>query len=372
MIKKYFLLLLATILLTGVHGQNRQVDLPKNIPLQDILKKAKKQKKHVLLDFGSPRCSPCLFIKNKIFTIDSVADFINERFVSVDYTEGPEKKRLSKIYEVYTEPVLLICDANGRVMHRMEGKCTAGEMMARLRQGLDVKNNLTAQKLMYDNGNRSSEFLINYLETLHIAGLRTQRDSVLHNIFSPSFHVDSLKTPKYWNVFLCYNESPVSREGSYVFKHREEFYKLFGEQIVNGKIDQMFNGKLRTYTYGQTPPIESKEYRDILECLQNTDYPKSTEWLIYLMPAQYKFKDWMAMVKAIDHAIDLNIPKGKDKQTYMIMMSRQICWYSNNYEALTYALKWIDQAIKSSDDSQKQKLQDEREQIIEKMNELKP
>ena len=75
----------------------------------------------------------------------------------------------------------------------------------------------------------------------------------------------------------------------------------------------------------------------------------------------------MAMVKAIDHAIDFNIPKGKDKQTYMI-----ICWYSDNYEALSYALKWIDQAIRSSDDSQKQKLQDEREQIIEKMNELKP
>lgn len=90
------------------------------------------------------------------------------------------------------------------------------------------------------------------------------------------------------------------------------------------------------------------------------------------MPAQYKFKDWMAMVKAIDHAIDFNIPKGKDKQTYMIMMSRQICWYSDNYETLTYALKWLDRAIKSSDNSQKQKLQDEREQIIEKMNELKP
>ena len=44
MIKKYFLLLLAAILLTGVHGQNRQVDLSQNIPLQDILKKAKKQK----------------------------------------------------------------------------------------------------------------------------------------------------------------------------------------------------------------------------------------------------------------------------------------------------------------------------------------
>ena len=131
----------------------------------------------------------------------------------------------------------------------------------------------------------------------------------------------------------------------------------------------MFNGKLRTYTYGQTPPIESKEYRDILTCLQNTDYPKSTEWLIYLMPAQYKFKDWMSMVKAIDHALDFNIPKGKAKETYMIMMSRQICWYSDNYEALTYALKWIDRVLETTDDPSK--IQSEREQIIQKMNELK-
>ena len=60
---------------------------------------------------------------------------------------------------------------------------------------------------------------------------------------------------------------------------------LFGEQIVNGKIDQMFNGELRTYTYGQTPPIESKEYRDILECLQNTDYPEVYR-MAYLLDAR--------------------------------------------------------------------------------------
>ena len=51
MIKKYFLLLLAAILLTGVHGQNRQVDLSQNIPLQDILKKAKKTELDSLITF---------------------------------------------------------------------------------------------------------------------------------------------------------------------------------------------------------------------------------------------------------------------------------------------------------------------------------
>lgn len=369
MIKHYLLLLLTACLLAEVTGQNRSVKLHKNMHLREVLTMAKKQKKLVLLDFGSPRCSPCLFIKNEIFTIDSIADFINERFVSVDYTEGAEKKRLSKIYNVYTEPVILICNHKGELMHRMEGKCSAMEMMHRLRQGIDVKNNLIAQATIYANGNREPAFLTSYVTTLHNAGLRTQRDSVLGHIFSPTFDVEALKTPEYWEIFLRYNESPVNRVGSYVFNHREEFYEIFGEEVVNGKIDRMFNGKLRTYTYGQTPPAEEEEYRDILACLQKTDYPKSTEWLIYFMPVQYKFKDWLAMAKAIDYALAFNIPKRKAKETYMIMMSRQICWYSDNYEALTYALKWIDQVIATTEDPEK--IRNEREQIVEKMNELK-
>lgn len=58
MIKKYFLLLLAAILLTGVHGQNRQVDLSQNIPLQDILKKAKKTKETCIIGFRLSKMFP--------------------------------------------------------------------------------------------------------------------------------------------------------------------------------------------------------------------------------------------------------------------------------------------------------------------------
>src|SRR3989339_856358 len=104
------------------YAQTRKVNLQKNVPLEDVLKAAKAQKKLVFLDFGSPKCSPCLYMKNNIFTIDSVADFVNERFISADYTEGPEKVRLSKIYGVYTEPVFLIVDSDGNLMHRTEGR----------------------------------------------------------------------------------------------------------------------------------------------------------------------------------------------------------------------------------------------------------
>ena len=85
--------LLSIVLSAGVWAQNRKVEMALQLPLDEVLAKAKAHNKYVFLDFGSPRCSPCLWIKKNIFTIDSVADFINSTFVSVDYQLGDEKKR---------------------------------------------------------------------------------------------------------------------------------------------------------------------------------------------------------------------------------------------------------------------------------------
>lgn len=370
--KAFFILWLIFFLgFSGGKAQEKKVKMIKDESVSQVFKQAKRERKHVLLDFGSPRCSPCLYIKNKIFTIDSIADFINSHFVVADYTQGEEKERLSAIYHVYTEPVLLILDTQGNLMHRMEGKCTPSEMMERLRQGLDTQNNLAAQEEKYIRGNRSSDFLIAYLETLHVAGLTEQKLRVLTDIFSPSFELEQLKEPKFWDIFVRYNESPVSREGCYVFGHREEFYDLFGKDAVEAKINNMFNVKLRTYTYGHTPPMKSEEYRKILSLLQHTAYPESSAWLAYLMPVQYKFKDWQAMAKAIQAAIDFNILKGEAKQTYMLVMSRQICWYADDSSALQYALCWIEEVIACAKPEALSGLEEEKMQILQKINDLK-
>lgn len=356
---------------SGGKAQERKVEMIKDQPVGQVFEQAKREQKHVLLDFGSPRCSPCLYIKNKIFTIDSIADFINSRFVVADYTQGEEKERLSALYHVYTEPVLLILDAQGNLMHRMEGKCTPAEMMERLRQGLDTQGNLAALQEKYARGDRSPDFLIAYIETLHVAGLTDQKLRVLTDIFFPSFELERLKEPKFWDIFVRYNESPVSREGCYVFGHREEFYRLFGKDAVEAKINTMFNVKLRTYTYGHTPPMESEEYRKILHLLQHTDYPESSAWLAYLMPAQYRFRDWQAMAEAIQAAIDFNLLKGEAKQTYMLMMSRQICWYADDSSALQYALCWIEEVIACAKPEALSGLEEEKMQILQKINDLK-
>ena len=367
---KSILCILLVVNFLFLEAQNRKVDMLKDRPVSEIFNKAKKERKYVLLDFGSPRCGPCLYIKNQIFTIDSVADFINEHFVSADYTQGEEKKRLSKIYGVYLEPVILITDIKGNLMHRMEGKCSATEMLERLKQGLDKEKNLVALQKKYEKGERDVKFLISYLETLHIAGLREEKAEILKNIFPADFDLELLKTTEYWELFLRYNESPVTKEACFVFKNRSDFYKLFGENIVRGKFNSMFGGRVRMYTYGQVPPMDIEEYRKMLNLLQDSDYENSTEWLAYLVPAQYKFKDWKAMVKAIQAVIDFNVFLGKEKYTYMIMLSRQICWYSDDIYALQYALKWMDIVISKASKKDLAALNEERKMIVDKVLEI--
>lgn len=331
-------------------AQNRAVNLLKNESFEKVQALAKKENKLIFLDFGSPRCSPCLYMKNKIFTIDSVADFVNKHFISADYTEGPEKKRLANIYEVYTEPVFIILDANGNLMHRTEGRSTAGEMLERFRQAMDRENNLVALHKKYAMGNREVDFLLYYINTLHIAGLREKKQEVLLNIFDSNFDLNSLYEPDYWKVYSTYDESPVSRQTLFVMDNMDTFIEKFGSKAVLSKIERLYAGNARMYIFGRRAPADDPNYAIILHQAQNSNHPNASRWLAYLVPAGYKFSDWHQMAKEIENSIAFNILKGRDREIYKKMMSEQFAWYCNDVSALKYPIKWIDAMLEYTTD----------------------
>lgn len=341
-VKKLLQCSLALLLLSPVItiAQNRKVDLKENLPFDEAVAMAKKNNKLLFLDFGSLTCSPCMYIKKKVLTIDSVADFINARFVSVDYNVGEEKKRLSSIYGVDSEPVLLIVDQDGHLMHRMAGKMEAGELLERFRQGLDTENNLAAQEKMYEQGNRDTKFLISFLETLRIAKYNDKMTAIAKSVLAGS--LEQLKEKYFWDLFIKYNDDPVSREMLYVFDNRDVFYKLFGQSVVENKINRHFSAKASFYIYGHKAPSKDSSFYKMLNYLRKTDYEKASEWLAYLTPAEYKFTDWEKMARAIDNALSFNVLKGVQREMYMKMMAEQILWYSTDNSGLPYAIKWID------------------------------
>ena len=363
-------LLLFSFVSADIYSQNRKVNLLKNEPFEKVVQMAKKEKKLLFLDFGSPRCSPCLYMKNNIFTIDSVADFVNERFISVDYTEGPEKERLSRIYSVSTEPVFLLVDTDGNLLHRTEGRSTAGEMLERFRQGIDRSNNLAAQNKRYSDGVRDAAFLLDYVKTLHIAGLREKKAEVLGQIFHPDFPLEQLKNSEYWSVYNRYDDSPVSRQTLFVMDNMEEFSRLFGEKTVLSKIENLYASRARVYIFGKKAPAEDPEYKTVLRYAQKTDHPNASKWLVYLVPAGYKFTDWVQMGKEIDNALSFNILKGEERYTYMKMMSEQLAWYCNDIKALPFALKWIDSLLQMVNYDKKESVSETRQSVTEKIERL--
>lgn len=365
--KKIVWLLVVTALNAGVFAQNRKINLQENLPFEKVLQQAKKENKLIFLDFGSLTCLPCMYLKKHIFTIDSVADFVNARFVSVDYNTGTEKKRLSDIYGVDAEPVLLILDKNGKLMHRMVGKCTSDELIARFKQGLDISNNLVAQERRYEQGDKSPEFLLSYLETLLVAKYTGKMNKVIEEVLAGP--LENLKDKRFWDLFVRYNDDPVSREMIYVFDNRDEFGKLFGRQVVENKINRHFSAKTRFYIFGHKAPVKDTSFNKMLAYLRNTDYEKATEWLAFLVPAQYKFTDWVAMAKEIDNVLSFNILKGREKESYMKMMAEQLCWYSDDSSALPYAVKWIDNLLPQlKDEKTIASVQETKKQIQHKIN----
>lgn len=366
---KYIALLLSLITI-GLSAQNRKVNLLLQEPFEKVAKEAKKEKKLLFLDFGSPRCSPCLYMKNNIFTIDSIADFMNEKFISVDYMEGEEKKRLSELYQVKGEPVFLIVDPNGTLMHRISGKMEGDDFMKSIRQGLDPKNNIKALNERYFKGDRDEEFLLYYLNTLHRAGMLDEKREVLSQIFTSDFDLNKLKDKKYWDLYIKYDESAASRQTLYVMDNTPLFEDLYGRNVVNSKIGILYGAQSRIYIFGRIAPADDPNYKIVLKYAQKSDHPDASSWLTYLVPAGYKFSNWEQFAKEVENALSFNILKGAARYSFRKMMSEQITWYSNDITSLTYAIKWINALLKEVSEDEKSGLIMTRDMAVNKIDKL--
>lgn len=342
-----------SLITLGAFAQNRKVNLKENLPFNEVLQMAKTENKLIFLDFGSITCKPCLYIKQKVLTLDSVADFINDRFVSVDYNTGEEKRRLQNVYQVVGEPVLLILDQKGNLMHRMYGKMEGNEIMSRFKRGLDPNRNSIGMTKRYQAGERTTDFILDYMEVLHNAGEVEKMNHVSKAFLTGP--LENLKKPDVFPIFFKYVEDPASKEMLYMMDHRAEFGKLFGEGLIEGKIYKMYGMSSIKYLYGHSNPVGDSTYTTILNYLSTSDHPKASEWLCYLVPAQYKFKDWSKMAEEVNDSYRYNIIKGKSGASFKDMMITQYQMYCSDPKALPYAIQWCKDLQVNADEKTKEK-----------------
>lgn len=89
---------------------------------EEIKAKATRENKLIFLDAYASWCRPCKWMEQNVFTNDSVADYMNARFINakIDMEKG-EGTDLAILYRVTLYPSLLFIDGNGKLIQRATG-----------------------------------------------------------------------------------------------------------------------------------------------------------------------------------------------------------------------------------------------------------
>ena len=129
--------------------------------------KAKASNKLIFLDAYAIWCEPCEEMEEYVFTDLEVGNFFNKNFINVrmDMEEYPGVD-LAEKYTVGVYPNFLFVNGYGEVVHRGCGATDANEFLLMGEAALDNEVNLMSFEKKFGKGERSTDFLMNYLALL--------------------------------------------------------------------------------------------------------------------------------------------------------------------------------------------------------------
>jgi thioredoxin-related protein len=99
------------------------------VPLEDAKSRAAQSHKMILYEFSAAWCGPCQMMEREVFADARLATRINTEFVPVHVVdrqqeEGsnpPDVDGVQRLYGVRAFPTLVVADANGSLIGRVEG-----------------------------------------------------------------------------------------------------------------------------------------------------------------------------------------------------------------------------------------------------------
>ncbi|TXF89454.1 DUF255 domain-containing protein [Neolewinella aurantiaca] len=173
--KNFFLLLLCALSLS-IFAQNKSTVANigaategmkfVEMPFQQLLDLAKKERKIIFIDAYTTWCGPCKMMAAKVFPEAKVGEVYNERFINAKFDmEKGEGPGLAQRYSVMAYPTYLFVDGNGDIVHKGIGYIPQEEFLA-LADAASGENSLGVLNKRYDDGDRSEEFLAEYSQVL--------------------------------------------------------------------------------------------------------------------------------------------------------------------------------------------------------------
>ena len=162
---------ISVLLLVFCLSCSAQVQFLKNVPFEEVLSKAQKENKLIMLDGYTDWCGYCKKMDREVFADKETGDFLNANFINVKMNmEKGEGPAIAKRYFIKGFPTFVVLEPNGQVRHRIVGYKPKQTfiMEAKKALGLD-QDKLETMQIAYEEGQRDIEFLNSYIQQLRFA-----------------------------------------------------------------------------------------------------------------------------------------------------------------------------------------------------------
>jgi thioredoxin-related protein len=225
--KKYGIVSLL-FLTSFVFSQNKQIVFESG-NLESVLQKAAKENKLIFIDAYTTWCGPCKKMSKEVFTIDTVANYFNRKFVNYKFDmEKGEGIEFAKKYQVNCYPNLLVLDSKGNVIHRGAGYMKPTEFIAFAIASFSSDDNFFSKKNYYENVALNEKTIIEYISLMEGACLNA---SAAVTKYLRSVKEDELTSKTNWNLIRDNIDDLDSREIKYLLKNHREFELKYNKEV---------------------------------------------------------------------------------------------------------------------------------------------
>jgi len=215
---------------TGIHFEEKSFN--------DILKKSAQSNKLIFVDAYTSWCIPCKWMDKNVFVNDTISTFYNANFVNfkqdMEKGEGPD---LKKRYNVAVYPTYLFLSSDGTVLHRSTSRMEVQEFLKLGQAVLDPKKTLSALDSKYEQGNRSTAFLWDFMIVLKQS--RDPRVTKIKEELLASLTDNQLVSELGWKIIQQFPLSETDRLAKLLVANQAKFEAIGDKNSVQKIIDQI-------------------------------------------------------------------------------------------------------------------------------------
>ena len=274
------------------YAQQEGIHFVHNSSWQQVLERAKKESKFILLDAYASWCGPCKWMAKEIFPKPEVGEAINPAYISAEFDmEKGEGLDLAKKYEVRNYPTYLFFDQDGNLVHRSLGSMSAEDFIKVCKDALDSTKQYVTLRKKYLKGQRDSSFLREFAFVAENAQDSLSKISML-KYFQANHNELNCNTIQF---LFALTSSLKDTSFNILLNNKEEFYKIIGKEEVDATIEELvWNEAKKAGKKGTEPEAFKKVIQQYLP--EKTDLlyaeyelsllKRSNNWKAYLPKAE--------------------------------------------------------------------------------------